>query len=159
MAEPLAHLYELALRALDEQERRVDALRGRLGPVLAAAALGTSLLSGPAVGGGQPPGMLGTIAIIVAILGLLVALCAAAYLLRAGRVTSFDVDVRSLSDDLHHDGLLEDVALFYRSMVAHLSSHRDRNMSTIRRLDGAFTLVLCGILVDQCGLAITAVVR
>ena len=48
VSEPLAHLYDLALRTLDEQERRAEALRGRLGP-LAAAALGVTLLSGPLV--------------------------------------------------------------------------------------------------------------
>jgi hypothetical protein len=37
MSEPLSRLYDLALRTLDDQERRADALRSRLGPVLAAA--------------------------------------------------------------------------------------------------------------------------
>jgi hypothetical protein len=57
VSEPLARLYDLALRTLDEQERRSDALHGRLGPVLAAAALGVTLLSGP-VFGGEPPSRL-----------------------------------------------------------------------------------------------------
>jgi hypothetical protein len=54
MSEPLVRLYDLALRTLDDQERRADALRSRLGPVLAAAALGVSVLSGPVVGGVHP---------------------------------------------------------------------------------------------------------
>jgi hypothetical protein len=41
MPEPRGRIYELALRALDEQDRQVDDLRGRLAPVLAAGASGS----------------------------------------------------------------------------------------------------------------------
>jgi len=71
MSQPLAHLYALALRALDEHDRRADALRGRLGPVLAAAALAASLLSGPVVGGTHPTSIVGKLALVVAVGGLL----------------------------------------------------------------------------------------
>jgi hypothetical protein len=48
MTAPLAHLYALALRALDAHERRRHELRARLAPVLAAGAAGIALLAGPA---------------------------------------------------------------------------------------------------------------
>jgi hypothetical protein len=51
MPEPRARIYELALRALDEQDRQVDELRGRLAPVLAAGGVGLTLLTGPAFSG------------------------------------------------------------------------------------------------------------
>jgi hypothetical protein len=42
-------LYELALRALDQQERQVAELRARTGTLLAAAALSATFLGGTAV--------------------------------------------------------------------------------------------------------------
>jgi hypothetical protein len=48
MSEPRSRIYELALRALDEQNRQVDDPRGRLAPVLAAGGVGLTLLTRPA---------------------------------------------------------------------------------------------------------------
>jgi hypothetical protein len=81
MSEPLARLYDLALRTLDDQERRADALRSRLGPVLAAAALGVTLLSGPLVGGAPPITVAGKLMLVVSMGGLAAALLAAARIL------------------------------------------------------------------------------
>ena len=44
MSEALAHVYDLALRALAEQERQVAELRGRLTPILASGGLGATLM-------------------------------------------------------------------------------------------------------------------
>jgi hypothetical protein len=158
MTQPLAHLYALALRALDEQERRVDAVRGRLGPVLAAAALGTTLLTGPVLGGEQPPGSAGTVAIAVAIIGLLVTLSTSAYLLGTSQLASFDANVHRLTTSLRQDGLLDDLTLFYGAMIASLGEQLDKNERGIRRLQRAFTCMLSGILVMQCGLTLATIV-
>lgn len=158
MSEPLAHLYDLALRALDEQERRVDALRGRLGPVLAAAALGTSLLSGPTIGGFAPKGVAGIVAIALALSGLLATLSAAAYLVGGRRFVGLDSDPRGLLAALQREGLLDDDALFFDAMIGHLGRRRAHNAAAILRLEAAFTAMLCGILVMQCGLALAAIV-
>jgi hypothetical protein len=159
MSQPLAHLYDLALRALDEQERRVDAVRGRIGPVLAAAALGTTLLSGPVLGRGRPAGVAGTVAIAIAAVGLLVTLGAAAYLLGTKRIASFDADVRALATSYRDSGLLDDLTVFYPAMIASLGGQRGENELGIQLLHRAFTCMWCGILVMHCGLALAAIVR
>lgn len=158
MYQPLAHLYDLALRGLDEQERRVDALRGRLGPVLAAAALGTTLLGGPAIGGRRSDGVLGTVAIAVTVVGLLITLGTAAHLLRAVRVASFDADPHRLAVALSRDGVLDDLTRFYWAMIEGLGVVRVDNERGIRRLSRTFTSMMCGILVMECGLALAVIV-
>jgi hypothetical protein len=156
-AEPLARLYDLALRALDEQERRADALRARLGPVLAAAALGASLLSGPVVGGEPPSSVAGILALVVAVGGLAVALVATRSLL-THRAAPLEEDVSRLTVELGQDSALDDATQFYEAMIGRLARHARR---TTRSLDGSertFTAVLCGILVMLCGLALAALV-
>ena len=114
MSEPLARLYDLALRTLDDQERRADALRGRLGPVLAAAALGVTLLSGPVIGGAHPHAALGKLALAVVVGSLLVVIVAASRLLSARHHPVRDVDVRALAARLERNGLLGDEQAFTR---------------------------------------------
>lgn len=53
-AESRGRLYELALRALEEKERRVGEPRGRLAPVIAAGNIGLTLLTRPAFDGRHP---------------------------------------------------------------------------------------------------------
>lgn len=159
MSEPLARLYDLALRTLDDQERRADALRGRLGPVLAAAALGVSLLGGPFVDGGHAVSLAGTLAILVALGGLAIVLAASTFVLGARRRrVSFDVDPRELMDDLHRAGLLDDLAGFYEAMILQVSRRRARSATALDQLETGFTWLLCGILVMQCGLALAVIV-
>jgi hypothetical protein len=159
VSEPLAHLYALALRALDDQERHADALRGRLAPVLAAAALGTTLLSGPVVGGQAPTSLAGALAIVVAVGGLVWTLVVASHVLLGWRQrAAFDSDVHRLTIALDRAGLLDDVALFYETMIVRISEHGARIETTIDRLEAAFTQMLCGVLVMLCGLALAAVV-
>jgi hypothetical protein len=157
-SEPLDHLYALALRTLDEQERRAEALRGRLGPVLATAALGASLLSGPLLGGGEPVSVAGTLAAAAALAGLVVTIAAAFKLLRAsGRVT-FGTDVPHMVDVLDHDGALDDITAFYSTMIARLGEIAARDAAMLDRLGSTLTAMLCGILVMLCGLAFAAIV-
>jgi hypothetical protein len=157
-SEPLAHLYDLALRALDEQERRTEALRGRLGPVLAAAALGASLLGVPSASGARPAIFVERLASLTALVGLMLTLGASAYLLRAGRRIGFDDDPTALAAVLARDGLLDDPDGFYAAMILRLGDHAARNTVVIERLLTAFTAMLCGILVMLCGLAAAAIV-
>jgi len=158
VSEPLARLYDLALRTLDDQERRADALRGRLGPTLAAAALGVTLLSGPVVSGAHPVNALGKLALAIAVMGLLVTIGAAFNVLAARHRPDADLDPRELLNELATDGLLGDEADFYTEMISRLDDAQKRDADTIARLTTAFTAMLCGILVMLCGLALAALV-
>ena len=122
MSEPLARLYDLALRALDDHERHADALRGRLGPVLAAAALGASLLSGPVLGGAHPASVAGKLAIGLAMAGLLVMTAGAFHLLAARHRLTDRIDPRRLTRELERRGALDDEAAFYETMIARVDA-------------------------------------
>ncbi|HEX4805265.1 MAG TPA: hypothetical protein VFU94_05135 [Conexibacter sp.] len=158
MPEPLARLYDLALRALDEHERRIAALRGRLGPVLAAAALGASLLSGPAIGGRQPATVGGKLAVALAVAGLLVTIAGAFRVLGMRRQPVEQIDPRRLSAELDDEGLLADEVDFYDAMILRLGEHVDRDAATVEKLATSFTAMLWGILVMLCGLTFAAIV-
>lgn len=158
MSEPLARLYDLALRALDEHERRADALRGRLAPVLAAAALGASLLSGPVVGGAHPASVAGKLAIAVAMGGVLVMIVSTFQLLAVRRLSPGMIDARRLATELATLGLIADDADFYDWMIVRLGEHIDRSAAAIEDMTRPFTAMLWGILVMLCGLAIAALV-
>jgi hypothetical protein len=79
---PLAHVYDLALRALDEQERRVAELRGRLTPVLAGGGVGVTLLAPAALMGESPlivvPSLV-ALGVSIVVCGMLVAVCGLAF--------------------------------------------------------------------------------
>ncbi len=158
VSEPLARLYDLALRTLDDQERRADALRGRLGPTLAAAALGVTLLSGPFVGGTRTHGVAGTLALLIAVGGFVVAVVTAALVLHTRHPLSSDIDIRVLSGRLVHDGALVDAWLFYSTMISQFARQAADNAMLVERLQAHFTAMLCGILVMLCGLALAALV-
>ena len=156
MPQPLAHLYDLALRALDDQERRASELRSRVGPVLAAGGVGTTLLAGPAFSA-NPRGVVEIGAIAVAIIALLSTIGAAGYLLRASP-TDDGIDVVSSIGNLALLNALDDIGAFYVSMIAALHGRQVCNGRAIRRLHVAFTVILCGILVELCGFAVAAVI-
>lgn len=158
VSEPLSRLYDLALRTLDDQERRADAIRGRLGPVLAAVALGVSLLSGPLVGGTPPTTVAGKLTLVISVGGLAAALFAAARILTARGETPAHQDVQALVDQLTGDGALVDVATFYSTMLSRLGGHTAHHVALLDRLHSHFTAMLCGILVMLCGLALAAIV-
>lgn len=158
MSEPLARLYDLALHALAEQDRRADALRGRLGPVLAAAALGVSLLSGPVTGGAHPTGVGGRLAIAVAICGLLLTIAGVARLVGVRRQAVDEIDPQRLTAELKREGLLDDEGNFYEAMIVRLGDRLDRRERANEQLVAAFTAMLWGILAMLCGLALAAIV-
>lgn len=67
MARDLADtLYELALHALDEQQREVSEARGRVGTLLAASAISSSVLGAPTLArAGLSPLAAGALALLV----------------------------------------------------------------------------------------------
>ncbi len=158
MSEPLAHLYDLALRTLDDQERRADALRSRLGPVLTASALGSSLLSGPLVGGARPTGTAGTLALLVAVGGLFATIISVVAILRSRGLVAADDDVRRLAAALDREGALVSCEVFYATMISRLGRICADNAALLDRLSARFTAMLCGMLAMLCGLALTAIV-
>jgi hypothetical protein len=158
VSEPLSRLYDLALRTLDDQERRADALRTRLGPVLAAAALGVTLLGGPVVGGDSPRTLAGTVALLVAVGGLFIAVVVAASMLRARRTACVELDILALAERSACDAELEDLPTFYLTMISRLGREMADNAALLDRLHTQFTAMLCGILVMLCGLALAALV-
>jgi hypothetical protein len=158
MSEPLARLYDLALRALDVQERRADALRGRLGPVLAAAALGVTLLSGPVVGGAHPHTLAGKLALAVAVGSLLVVVITACRVLAERRQPIDRLNPHALLIEFRASGLLDDETAFHGTMVARLTGHLGQSIRAVERLAAMFTTMVCGILVMLCGLALAALV-
>jgi hypothetical protein len=157
MPEPLARLYDLALRSLEEQERRASELRSRLAPVIAAGGLGTTLLAGPVFRAGHRHGWIELMATAVALLGLLGALGGAAFLLR-GRIFTEELDPEESMERLARTGALHDADDFYASIIAALSSRRASAQEAVQRLETAFTVTLCGILVELCGFAAAAIV-
>lgn len=156
MSEPLAHLYDLALRALDDQEHRASELRGRVGPVLAAGGVGTTLLAGPAFSA-HPRGVVEVVATVVAVIALLSTIGATGYLLRAHLMES-DFNIPASVEDLALTGALDDADAFYVRMIRTLHHRQLQNRRVIGRLHAVFTVILCGILVELCSFAIAATV-
>ncbi|MFL5817609.1 MAG: hypothetical protein ACJ76L_08405 [Conexibacter sp.] len=158
MSEPLARLYDLALRTLDDQERRADALRGRLGPVLAAAALGVTLLSGPVLEDPTPTGAIGHLALVVTSGGLFLMLAGMFAILGSRGAVAMELAPRRLELELRRDGVLDDTAAFCSAMIERIDRQWRRNAASLDRLHGHFTLMLCGIHIMLCGLALVSIV-
>jgi len=158
VSEPLARLYDLALRALDDHERRADALRGRLGPTLAAAALGVTLLSGPLVGGAYPTTAPGKLALLVTVSGLAATIGAAFCVLLTRLSPIPGLDPVELLNELTEKDLLDDARSFYSTMIERIGDRMERDAELVDQLTTAFTALVCGILVMLCGLAFAALV-
>ncbi|MGB2711396.1 MAG: hypothetical protein WBC33_07750, partial [Conexibacter sp.] len=137
----------LALRALDEQERRVAELRGRLTPVLAAGGLAVTLLAQPALASG---------AFVVApsLVALACSILSGTYLLLAGRL-AFGVDAAAATKLLGAAVVWSSDA-FYDAMIKALDRQRAANAMAIEGLQTAFTAMVFGMLLSVCGLAFAA---
>ncbi|ADB52634.1 hypothetical protein [Conexibacter woesei] len=157
MSEPLAHLYPLALRTLDIQERRVTELRGRLAPVLAAGGAGATLLSGPAIAAASAGPPASYAALLLAAVGLAVTLGGSARLLTA-RVERRGIDVLAIRRSLRGRGALADSDAYYTLMLPALHVRAAAVDTAADKLERVFTRILCGILVMLCGLALVALV-
>ncbi|HET6448770.1 MAG TPA: hypothetical protein VFG31_06630 [Conexibacter sp.] len=158
MSEPLARLYDLALRTLDEHERRADPLRSRLGPTLAAAALGVTLLSDPLLGGAHPTTTIGKLALDVAAGGMAFIVMAAFRLVSARHHPIGGFDTRKLAAEFERSGVLDVEQRFYKAMLAQLNDRIEDHADTLADLARSFTAMQWGILVMLCGLALAALV-
>jgi hypothetical protein len=158
VSEPLARLYDLALRTLDDQERRADALRSRLGPVLAAAALGVTLLSSPLVGSEPPASVAGKLALVVAVGSLFVVIAAGFRLLGARNHRIDELVSAGLTSELRREGLLAEEDAFYSTMIVRFADRAELNAGRIARLARSFSAMLWGIHVMLCGLALAALI-
>jgi hypothetical protein len=156
MPEPLAHVYDLALRALEEQERQVAALHSRLAPVLAAGGLGATLLAPAAWRGGHPNGVVETTCVSLGLAGFAIVVLAATYVLIPRRLT-FGLDASFAMAFLRRPVATHERD-FYLSMTVGLDERRIENVAIIGRLYLACTLMLCGLLLGLCGLAVAAAI-
>jgi hypothetical protein len=111
MPTSIERIYDLALRSLDEQERQLGELRGRLAPVVAAGGLGITLLARPVFIGPHPEGAWEVTATVVGLVGAAVLVVAVAYLLRSWPM-AFSVDAGAALDAARAAEVLDDPAAF-----------------------------------------------
>jgi hypothetical protein len=152
---PIERIYDLALRSLDEQERQLGELRGRLAPVVAAGGLGITLLARPVFRGSHPEGPWEVMATIVGLAGAAVLLFAVAYLLRS-RPMAFSVDAVAALDAAREADLIDDAGEFDEAMARALAERRAGNAPIVERLHTAFTTALYGLLFELGGLSAAA---
>lgn len=152
---PIERIYDLALRSLDEQERQLGDLRGRLAPVVAAGGLGITLLARPVFAGSHPDGFWEVTATITGLAGAALLVLAVAYLLRS-RPLAFSVDAAAALDATRDADLLADAAEFEEAMARALAERRAGNAPIVERLHRAFTITLYGLLVELGGLSAAA---
>lgn len=136
MPDPRERIYDLALRALDEQERQVGDLRGRLAPVVAAGGVGVTLLSRPAFQGTHPNGWVEITATAVGLVGAGGVVLATAYLLLS-RPLAFSVDARAALAAAEELDLLDDGRRFddpwrWASVIAVRATTRSSGVCTTR---------------------------
>ena len=154
MPEPRGRIYELALHALDKQDRHVDDVRGRLAPVLAAGGVGLTLLTRPVISG-DPSGAVELVAAIVGLVGAVTLVLASAYVLHPRRL-AFSVNARATLDAIRDRDaeILEDEDLYHETMIATLPRRREGNQPIVDRLHTAFSVGLLGLLAELGGPAL-----
>jgi hypothetical protein len=154
-SDPLAHVYDLALRALAEQERQVAAIQSRLTPALAAGGLAVTLLA-PVAHRHSTAGALGVSGCGVAAAGLAVVVLAALYLLLP-RSLSFGISASYALGFVRLPAIALGETLL-GSLILALDERRSANVPSITKMHLAFTVMLCAMLVALCGLALLALV-
>lgn len=161
MSLPIERVYELALRALDEQERQVNDTRGRIPPVLAAGGLGVTLLAKPIFHEGHPTGFGEVGAVVVGLLGSGVLVVASVALLRSTRM-AFSVNAPRLlqaareAGVIDGDGHSQDEAAFHEATALALAERRAGNDSIVVRLTRWLDIALVALVVELVGLASAA---
>ena len=157
MPEARARIYELALRALDEQDRQVGDLRGRIAPVVAAGGIGLTLLTRPAFSGSHPSGAIELAATVIGLLGAVTLVLASAYVLHS-RELGFSVNARATLEAIRDRdaAILEEEDLFHETMIATLTVRRQGNQPIVDHLHSAFSVGLLGLLLELGGLALAA---
>jgi hypothetical protein len=155
MSAPIARIYDLALRSLDEQERQLGDLRSRVAPVVAAAGLGITLLARPAFAGSHPHGMWEVTAASVGLVGAATLVLASGHLLRS-RPLAFSVDAIAALDVARDEDALDDGHKFDEAMARALAERRAGNAPIVDGLHSAFTIALSGLIVELVGLGVAA---
>ncbi|HWT91864.1 MAG TPA: hypothetical protein VN238_02625 [Solirubrobacteraceae bacterium] len=143
--------YDLALRALDEQQSEVAGLRTRAGTILAAAAVVATLLARPVFAEPVPDSLLFRLAAVTGVVGLMVVLAASVQLLQTHMV-GFAVDVRTV----YATADLRDAEALLVRLALTLERRRERNAPTVERLRAACGVALAGLVVATVGFGIGA---
>lgn len=154
MTAPIERTYELALRALEEQERRVEQARASVPPLLAAAGIALSLLTAPAFAGKHPEGLLEVAAVSVGVLGAAIVVAAGTVLLRPTRV-AFNVDAQRLLRALDATAATGEWD-FYANVADAMAHRRADNEIASERLLMTLDVALTGLLLELLGLALGA---
>jgi hypothetical protein len=150
-------LYDLALRALGEQEREVDSLRTRTGTIVAAAAVAATLLGREVFAGSRPDGFVAWTGTGIGLAGLAVVLLASVYLLRSHDL-AFSMDAAATFEEALDGGALEDETPdgLHIGLTYGLSSIQAHNAPTVQRLKSAFALALGALVLVILGLGVGA---
>lgn len=117
--------YETAIRALDQQERRLEELRTRAGTLLAASSLALTLLS-PTATGNTRPGLL----TVTALIAFLACVGTSLYVLIPRHDLALSPSARSFQDRLDP----RDTSAAYRRLTQELQGYQRRNELAARRL-------------------------
>jgi hypothetical protein len=147
-------LYDVAIRALDEQEREVAGVSRRTGTLTASTAVAATVLGGAAFDGPHPLGRVAWVATAFGIAGAVVVCAASVHLLRSHRLR-FSFDARQISrlhrdaDDGRADDLRADVALA-------LAVEARRNAGIISVMHDVFAIALAGFACEVVGLGLAA---
>lgn len=146
--------YELAVRALEEQERQVTSLRVRTGTLVAAAAVGATLLARAVFAGTHPDGVTEWIVTTVGIAGVGAVLAASVFLLRSHDL-AFSLDVREAYSDAEARQGIDgetDVDGLQLALAFSLSDRQADNQPTVRSMRTAFAWALAGLIAEIVGL-------
>ncbi len=146
--------YDLALRALDEQQSEVAGLRTRAGTILAAAAIVATLLARPVFTEPVPDSPLFRLAAGTGVAGLVVVLAASVELLRTHTV-GFAADVRELYATTRDD---VDIEAVFAALALTLERRRRRNAPTVERLRAACGVTLAGLVLATSGFGVAAAI-
>lgn len=148
--------YDLAIRAIEEQEREVNSLRARTSTIVAAAAVAATLLTREVFAGGHPDGRLAWTATAVGLAALAAVLFTSVYLLRSHELL-FSFDAAAALEETQGNGLdWDDPSQLLLGLTYMLSSTQADNSATIRRLRTAFAVALGGLTLEILGLSVGA---
>lgn len=146
--------YDLAVRALEEQERQVTSLRVRTGTLVAAAAVAATLLAREVFADTHPDGIAEWSVTVFGLVGLGVVLIASVFLLRSHDL-AFSLDVREAYDDAEErqepDGETE-VHNLHLALALSISDRQADNQPTVSSMRTAFAWALAGLLAEIVGL-------
>ncbi len=154
---PIDTFYELAIRAIEEQEREVNGLRARTGTIVAAGAVAATLLAREVFAGSHPDGWVAWTVTAVGLAALAVVLLASVYLLRSHDL-SFSIDAWAAYERALQLGVLDvdGVEGLRIDLTYNLSAMQGANGITIERLRTAFAVALGGLVVEIFGLGVGA---